>query len=397
MASDNEEVMPPAASAPPTTASAGTAPPVTVPGIVTTAAPPGTTTQALVVPIQQQNMTSGPPGALGGGGSTTVNTSSIVSPVATFTDTTALANVLSSGVIAPAQLAELQNKLAALSMGGLSMPITPINVTPLPIFQTQQVSGSMELGSLMQALPQGAAQNVNQNALLNVVKVLANESRELMVARREAEIDKQVKLLSNPMSKRAVDHDLRLLDCVKNVKRVLMVGSGVLVANSTNLDVVNRSLGLVLSAIQEVEDRCSADKAKHLVAHKSHYGWKFVSSLESLEKKVGGIEISTLRAQEKAYATHLCAVGGDSKWADNDWLESSSSSTPTVRGKNFLKNQNRKANLKAKKQGGGGGKPRENQVHRSGKVQKPPKKGCYRCGQPHRVEKCPLPFATPAE
>ena len=134
-------------------------------------------------------------------------------------------------------------------MGGLSMPITPINVTPLSIFQTQPVSGSLELSSLMQALPQGTAQTVNQNALLNVVKVLANESRELMVARREAEIDKQVKLLTNPMSKRSVDHDLRLLDCVKNVKRVLMVGGGVLVATTTNLDVVNRSLGLVLSAI----------------------------------------------------------------------------------------------------------------------------------------------------
>ena len=129
-------------------------------------------------------MISGLPGASGSGGSTTVNSSSIVSPVATFTDTTALANVLSSGVIAPQQLAELQNKLAALSMGGLSMPITPINVTPLPIFQTQPVSGSMELSSLMQALPQGAAQTVNQNALLNVVKVLTTESRELMVARR---------------------------------------------------------------------------------------------------------------------------------------------------------------------------------------------------------------------
>ena len=395
MTSDNEEIVPPATTAPSTT-SAGTAPPVTVPGIVSAAAPPGTTSQ-LVVPPQQQAMISGLPGASGSGGSTTVNSSSIVSPVATFTDTTALANVLSSGVIAPQQLAELQNKLAALSMGGLSMPITPINVTPLPIFQTQPVSGSLELSSLMQALPQGTGQTVNQNALLNVVKVLANESRELMVARREAEIDKQVKLLSNPMSKRSVDHDLRLLDCVKNVKRVLMVNGGVLVATSANLDVVNRSLGLVLSAIQEVEDRCVADKAKHLVAHKSHYGWKFVSSLESLEKKVGGIEISTLRAQEKAYATHLCAVGGDSKWADNDWLESSSSSSTTVRGKNFLKNQNRKANLKAKKQGGGGAKQKEHQVNRSGKVQKPPKKGCYRCGQPHRVEKCPLPLATPAE
>ena len=57
---------------------------------------------------------------------------------------------------------------------------------------------------------------------------------------------------------------------------------------------------------------------------KSSYGWKFVSSLESVEKKVGGIAISTLRAQEKAYATHVASVCGDSKWVYNDWLESAS-------------------------------------------------------------------------
>ena len=121
-----------------------------------------------------------------------------------------------------------------------------------------------------------------------------------------------------------------------------------------------------------------------------------MASLEALEKKVGGIEISTLRAQEKAYATHVAAVGGDSKWADNDWLESASGSGSgsSGKGKNYQKNQNRKAALEAKKSGG---KSRENQVNRSGKVGKVPKKGCYRCGQAHRVDKCPLPYATPAE
>ena len=107
MASDSAEVMPPATSAPSTTF-AGIAPPVTVPGIISTAAPPGTTSQ-LVVPLQQQPMISGLQGASGSEGSTTVNSSFIVSPVATFIDTTALANVLSSGVIAPQQLAEFQN------------------------------------------------------------------------------------------------------------------------------------------------------------------------------------------------------------------------------------------------------------------------------------------------
>ena len=91
---------------------------------------------------------------------------------------------------------------------------------------------------------------------MNVVKVLAVEHRDLMVSRKEAEIDRQVKVLSNPMIKRAVDHDLRLLDCASNIKKVLMVGPNLLVATSFNYEAVNRALALVLSAVQEVEDRC---------------------------------------------------------------------------------------------------------------------------------------------
>ena len=237
-----------------------------------------------------------------------------------------------------------------------------------------------------------AAQSINQNA---VVSVLANEHRELMVARREAEIDRQVKLMTNPMSKRALDQALSLLARVANIKSVLMWGSSVMVATVNNLDNVNRSLGLVLSAIQEVEDRCTSDKAKHLVAHKSNYGWKFVRSLEALEKTVGHIDVSTLRAQEKAYAMHIAAVGGDSKWSDSDWLDGGSGSGPGssgTRGKNYQKNKNRKENLKAKK-----GKGKEHQVNKSGNVSKPPKKGCYRCTGNHRVDKCPYPPVNPTE
>ena len=195
------------------------------------------------------------------------------------------------------------------------------------------------------------------------------------------------------MSKRAADHDLRLLECVSNVKKVLLKGGNILVATHSNLDAVNRALVLVLSGVQEVEDRCKSDHAKHLVAHKSNYGWKFVSSLEALEKTVGHIDVSTLRAQEKAYATHIAAVGGDSKWSDSDWLDGGSGSGSSgTRGKNYQKNKNRKENLKAKK-----GKGKEHQVNKSGKVSKPPKKGCYRCNGSHRVDKCPNPFMTPAE
>ena len=85
----------------------------------------------------------------------------------------------------------------------MSMP--PINVTPLPLFKTPDTSGFLELGSLVQALPQvstTAVLSVSQNAVVRVVKVLGNEHRELMVAKRKEDIDKQVKLLTNQMSGR---------------------------------------------------------------------------------------------------------------------------------------------------------------------------------------------------
>ena len=107
---------------------------------------------------------------------------------------------------------------------------------------------------------------------------------------------------------------------------------------------------------------------------------------------MGHIDVSTLRAQEKAYATHVAAVGGDSKWSDSDWLESGSGSSGS-RGKNYQKNKNRKENQKAAKKG----KNKEHQVNKSGKVTKPPKKGCYRCSGSHRVDKCPYPPVNSAE
>ena len=206
MASDNEE-MPPSGSAPPiTTTAAGAGPPGPGAGISTTASS-APDTQAVSLPgvPQQQYVISGSnSGAFSGGVTTTnVNNSSVTTPLVSSTDTTALANLLHSGILPPMQMADLQHKLAALSMGGLAMPMPPINVTPLPLFKTPDTSGFLELGALIQALPQvsgNAAQPVNQNAVVSVVRVLANEHRELMVDRREAGIYKQVKLLTNSMS-----------------------------------------------------------------------------------------------------------------------------------------------------------------------------------------------------
>ena len=203
MASDSEE-MPPSGSAPPptttTTTAAGVGPPGPGAGISTTASStPGTQAVSLPSAPQQFVITGSNLGAFSGG----MSNSSVTTHLVSFPDTTALANLLHSGILPPMQMADLQHKLAALSMGGLAMPMPPINVTPLPLFKTPDTSGFLELGALIQALPQvsgNAAQPVNQNAVVSVVRVLANEHRELMVDRREAGIYKQVKLLTNPMS-----------------------------------------------------------------------------------------------------------------------------------------------------------------------------------------------------
>jgi hypothetical protein len=76
------------------------------------------------------------------------------------------------------------------------------------------------------------------------------------------------------MSKRAIEHDLRLLECTTNIKKCFTLGGTVLVASNFNLDVVNRAIMLVFSSVQEIEDRLKSDHSKHLVAQKSVLGWK---------------------------------------------------------------------------------------------------------------------------
>ena len=136
MASDSEE-MPPSGSAPPptttTTTAAGVGPPGPGPGagISTTASStPGTQAVSLPSAPQQQFVITGSnSGAFGGGVYTTnVNISSVTTLLVSFPGTTALANLLHSGILPLMQMADLQHQLAALSMGGLAMPVPPINV-----------------------------------------------------------------------------------------------------------------------------------------------------------------------------------------------------------------------------------------------------------------------------
>jgi hypothetical protein len=146
---------------------------------------------------------------------------------------------------------------------------------------------------------------------------------------------------------------------------------------------VNRALILVMSSVQEIEDRIKADHSKHLVAQESNFGWRFVQAAEDLEKKVGYIDMVTLRSQEKAFAAHQAAVGGSSKWSDSDFLDKSSK--PAGKGKNFVKNQKQKLRKKAK----GKGKGKEHGV-KGGKVNKGgPKNGCHRCHGNHYLVDCP--------
>ena len=223
----------------------------------------------------------------------------------------------------------------------MSVTLPPVNVTQVPLFKTSADSSLFEMNSLVQALPQPSTvtgQPVNIDGVVNIIKQIAGEHRTLMLSKRECDIEAKLKDVTNPMSRRAIDHDLRILECVTNIKRSLMVGGGVLVANPFNVEMVNRSIMLVLSSIQEIEDRVKADHSKHLVAQKSVFSWKFVSSLEDLEKKCGHIDLVTLRAQEKAFAAHMAAVGGTSKWSDSDFVGDSSK----TRGKNYAKNKKAK-------------------------------------------------------
>ena len=81
-----------------------------------------------------------------------------------------------------------------------------------------------------------------------------------MKSKRERDIDVEVSLYANPMSKHAVEHDMRLSDSAENI----------LVYCNTII-------------------RLASDLSKHLIAKTSSLGWRFVSSLESLEGQVGHI------------------------------------------------------------------------------------------------------------
>ena len=82
-----------------------------------------------------------------------------------------------------------------------------------------------------------------------------------------------------------------------------------------------------------MKTRTEATRTKHLVAKVSRFGWAFKSSVEDCEGRVGHIDISTLRFQEKAYLAHKRDVG--------DKNPSDSEDHPK-RGRSYNKNQKKK-------------------------------------------------------
>ena len=87
------------------------------------------------------------------------------------------------------------------------------------------------------------------------------------------------------MSKRAIEHNMRLADVLTDLVASLSFGGQVLQATSTNHVQVNGAISLVLSAVQVLRDRLAAEEEKHLIARTSDYGWKLVSSMEGLRAR----------------------------------------------------------------------------------------------------------------
>ena len=134
-----------------------------------------------------------------------------------------------------------------------------------------------------------------------------------------------------------------------------------------------------------MKTRTEATRTKHLVAKVSRFGWSFVSSVEDCEGRVGHIDISTLRAQEKAYLAHKRDVGDKSDSEDHP-----------KKGRWHNKNQKKKkAAEDLRGTSGGGVSGAKGGAKRKGKKKKgPPKAGCYRCGGPHYVGECTAPLSA---
>ena len=197
----------------------------------------------------------------------------------------------------------------------------------LPGAHTQLVSGqalsaALPLGHIgvappgqppLVGVPVGGVGALDMGSVAVILGQLSKDNHLLKKAKRERDITTEVALYTNPMSKRAVEHNMRMSDVLSDLVASLSCGGQVLMASSTNMVQVNGAISLVLSAVQVLHDRLAADGEKHLIARTSDYGWKLVSSMEGLEGQVGRISMTASRSQEKAYLAHQAAVDSVNK------------------------------------------------------------------------------------
>ena len=91
---------------------------------------------------------------------------------------------------------------------------------------------------------------LDMGTLRTVLNKLNMDNSLLLKAKRERDISEQVTLYSNPISKRVVEHNMRMQDHLMDSVHCVTFGVQVLVATPNNLPQVNLAFSLVLSPIQ---------------------------------------------------------------------------------------------------------------------------------------------------
>ena len=252
--------------------------------------------------------------------------------------------------------------------------------------QAQQLAGLL---SQFGALNVGSASpqvSLSVSQLSAVVQQLVTDHSQLLSAKKESEIQRQVGMFSNPLSKRAVEGLLRMADAVDRVCKILTVGGSVVIATATNFAHINTLIQLVLGGLQEMKDRVQSDLNKFEVSIQSPLGWRFVSGLEKLEGSVGTISRADLRAQEQIFLRHEALLLASSKAATSKNNQGGGGGAAAGKGKGKGKGAAKTSaadQATKKKKGGGVGKPKRG--------------GCHRCGGPHFVRACPKPVPTVEE
>jgi hypothetical protein len=216
------------------------------------------------------------------------------------------------------------------------------------------------------------------------LKNLTEQAAVLTHAKREQDVATKVGTHTNPMSKRAIEHDLRLLDCLEDIRTYLIVDGSPVVVTPYNSDQVSQAIVLVLAMTETMKTKINANSDKHTIARISQLGWKLVSGIEELEGDLGGISMVDLRAKETSHMKHIAAVATTTK--------------SVVTSAGASKGVNRWRKKKGQKPGGSQnrnqGDSNLGKKMGGGIAKKPKSGGCHRCGGAHFVRNCDKPLAS---